>query len=45
MDLHHEQQQEVMEISSDKEEKKTETSFSSNETGRGVKCGKQCKNF
>jgi hypothetical protein len=31
MDLHREQQQEVMEISSEEEEKKTETSLSSNE--------------
>jgi hypothetical protein len=31
MDMHCEEQQEVMEISSDKEEKKTETSFSSNQ--------------
>jgi hypothetical protein len=30
MDLHREQQQEVMEISSEEEEKKTETSLSSN---------------
>jgi hypothetical protein len=30
-DLHREQQQEVMEISSEEEEKKTETSLSSNE--------------
>jgi hypothetical protein len=31
MDLYREQQQEVMEISSEEEEKKTETSLSSNE--------------
>jgi hypothetical protein len=31
MDLHRKQQQEVMEISSEEEEKKTETAFSSNE--------------
>jgi hypothetical protein len=36
MDLHREQQQEVMEISSE-EEKKTETSFSSNEIRQEAK--------
>jgi hypothetical protein len=37
MDLHREQQQEVMEISSEEEEKKTEKSLSSNEIGQEAK--------
>jgi hypothetical protein len=37
MDLHREQQQEVMEISSEEEDKKTETSLSSNEIRQEAK--------
>jgi hypothetical protein len=37
MDLHREQQQEVMEISSEEKEKKTETSLSSNEIRQEAK--------
>jgi hypothetical protein len=37
MDLHREQQQEVMEISSEEEEEKTETSLSSNEIRQKAK--------
>jgi hypothetical protein len=37
MDLHREQQQEIMEISSEEEEKKTETSLSSNEIRQEAK--------
>jgi hypothetical protein len=40
MDLHRKQQQEVMEISSEEEEKKTETSLSSNEIR--VVCKSKC---
>jgi TnpA family transposase len=44
MDLHREQQQEIMEdISSEEEEKKTEESLTSNKIREFVKCGKQCK--
>jgi hypothetical protein len=37
MDLHREQQQEVKDISSEEEEKKTETSLSSNEIRQEAK--------